>query len=291
MIDNNYKMIFIDIDGTLVNDEKIISEENISVITKLKEIGIYTVLASGKPYKSIEMFSEKCNAVPYLIGSNGAIVKDFKKDIDIFTKQISYSIANEIHKIIKTNNIYTMVTVDGNLIVEEEKYGMITKNRPEICEVPSIFGYLKSTEKSILKFTIIDGDKEKIANVRESLFKIPNISITPVDIIGIPQRFRKEGEEYSDPYCIDVMAKGINKADAITTLLKYLNISRTQTIAIGDGMNDIEMFESCYYKIAMGNAVQEIKDLANIITLSNNDSGVSVALNKLFTKELSKFKN
>lgn len=282
MINNTYKIVFIDIDGTLADDEKNISQATVSTIKKLKDIGVYTVLASGKPYKSIEIFSNKCNATPYLIGSNGAIVKDFEKEITIFSKKIELDTAIQILEVIKSYKSYTMVTVSGNLVVEEEKFGMYPPNRPEVIQTDSVLKYLKNTTDPILKFTIIDPDKEKITKMRETLLNIPNINITPLDIIGIPQTFRRQGEDYPNPYCLDVMPMNITNAEAIKSLLEYLKIDISESIAFGDGMNDIEMFQAVNYKVAMQNAVQELKEIANMVTLSNNESGVAVALNKIF---------
>lgn len=282
MLENKYKIIFVDIDGTLVDDEKNISKETSTVIKKLKDSGVYTVLTSGKPYKSIETFSKKCNATPYLIGSNGAIVKDFEKDITIFSKEIELDTAIKILDVIREYETYTMVTVGGNLLVAEEKFGMYPPNRPEVIKTLSLLKYFKNMNNPILKFSIIDGNKEKITKIRETLLNIPDINITPVDIIGIPQKFRKAGENYPNPYCIDIMPENVTKAEAIKALINYLNIDVSATIAIGDGMNDIEMLETVNYKIAMENAVQELKDIADMITLSNNNSGVAIALNKIF---------
>lgn len=78
------------------------------------------------------------------------------------------------------------------------------------------------------------------------------------------------------------MPKDVTKAEAIKELIKYLDINLSETIAFGDGMNDIEMFQAVNYKVAMKNAVQELKDIADMITESNNQSGVAIALNKIF---------
>lgn len=282
MLENKYKIIFVDIDGTLVDDEKRISEETINIIKNLKENGIFTVLTSGKPYESIRIFSEKCYAVPYLIASNGAIVKDLEKNIDIFNKSIEKDTAIKILNIIKESNIYTMVTISGNLVVDEEKYGVVPKNRPEVIIDKSLQKYFTETDKAIIKFSIIDGDRNKVSKIRERIIEQFDVSVTPIDIFEVPKSFKKEGEDYPNPYCVDIMPNGITKAEAIKELIKYLGISLSETIAFGDGMNDIEMFQTVNYKVAMENAVQELKNIANMITKSNNKSGVAVALKKIF---------
>ena len=282
MLENKYKIIFIDIDGTLVDDEKRISEETINIIKNLKENGIFTVLTSGKPYESIRTFSEKCYAIPYLIASNGAIVRNLEKNIDIFNKNIEKDTAIKILSMIKESNLYTMVTISGNLVVDEEKYGVVPKNRPEVIIGESLQKCFKETDKPIIKFSIIDGDKNKISKIREKIIEQFDVSVTQIDVFGVPKSFRKKGEDYPNPYCVDVMPKGVTKAEAIKEIVKYLGINLSETIAFGDGMNDIEMFQTVNYKVAMENAVQELKNMADIITKSNNESGVAVALKKIF---------
>lgn len=283
MVENKYKIIFVDIDGTLVDDEKQISEETIETIKKLKEKGIYTVLTSGKPYGSIEQFSKKCYANPYLIASNGAIVRDFERNKNIFYKSMEKNIALEILNRIKQNEMYTMVTLAGNLVVDEEKYGIIPKNRSEVIVTQSLREYFEQTDEAIIKFSVMDGDKQKITKIRKMIVENFNVNVTPVDIFCVPKSFRNKGEEYPNPYGIDIMPKNITKAEAIKVLTKDLNINLSETIAFGDGMNDIEMFNVVGYKVAMGNAVQELKNMADMITDTNNKSGVAVALNKIFS--------
>ena len=119
MLNNKYKIVFVDIDGTLVDDEKRISNETIQIIRKLKEEGVYTVLTSGKPYNSIKQFSNKCYETPYIIASNGAIVKNLERNTDIFKKNINKDIAIKILDMIKENNLYTMVTISGNIVTDD----------------------------------------------------------------------------------------------------------------------------------------------------------------------------
>lgn len=184
--------------------------------------------------------------------------------------------ALKILKCIKDNNFYTMVTVSGNLIADEIKFGIDNFARKEFIYTESLQTYLKSTINPILKFTVIDTNKEKLEQIRIELSNIPNINILPLDIIILPVEFNKA------TYCLDIMTLNITKAKAVKALLDYLKIDSSNAIAIGDGNNDIEMFESVGYKIALENSVQPLKDIADIVTKSNNDSGVAIALNNIF---------
>lgn len=81
---------------------------------------------------------------------------------------------------------------------------------------------------------------------------------------------------------MDIMPRGISKAKAIEEMCNYLKINLSQTVVFGDGLNDIEMFNVGGYKVAMGNAVKKIKNLADVVTKTNNESGVAYELNEIF---------
>lgn len=282
-MNNKYKIVFIDIDGTLVNDEKIVPEENIKAIKKIKEKGIEVVLASGRPYHSIEEYSNTVGAIPYIIGSNGGVVANFVEDKKIFTTNIEKEVALEILKVIKENDIYFTVTISGNLIVENEQYGMSKENRNEIVVLKnSAEEYLQETNEPIIKFSIIDDEKEKLEKVRKEIIERFNIDATEVNEFMILKKYRKPENNYKVPYIMDIMPRGISKAKAIEEMCNYLKINLSQTVVFGDGLNDIEMFNVGGYKVAMGNAVKKIKNLADVVTKTNNESGVAYELNEIF---------
>ena len=273
-MNNKYKIVFIDIDGTLVNDEKMVPEENIKIIKALKKNGIEVVLASGRPYHSIEKYSNQVGAVPYIIGSNGGIVANFVEDKKIFSTNIEKDSALEIAKLIKDNNIYFTVTISGNLIVEDE-----------LILVNSLEEYLETNDAPVIKFSLMDDKKENLQKVRKIVLDRFNIDATEVDEFMIPKKYRKAENNYKLPYVMDIMPKGISKAKAIEELCKYLGIELAQTVVFGDGLNDIEMFNVGGYKVAMGNAANQIKELADVVTKTNNEAGVAYELNKIFDIE------
>ena len=245
-MNNKYEIVFIDIDGTLVNDEKIVPEENIEIIRKLKENGIEVVLASGRPYHSIEKYSKQVGAVPYIIGSNGGIVANFVDDKKIFSTSIKKERAIEILKLIKKNNIYCTITISGNLIVEDEQYSITRENRNELVLVTSLEEYLETNDGSVIKFSLIDEGKDKLNEMRKEIIDKFNIEVTEIDEFMIQKKYRKAENNYKLPYIMDIMPEGISKAKAIYELCKYWGI------------------------------------LADVITKTNNEAGVAYELNKIF---------
>ena len=122
-------------------------------------------------------------------------------------------------------------------------------------------------------------NKEDLQIAREKLINKFNITITNVDTFVIPNKYRKAGK---NPYIMDIMKEYVNKGEAIKKLCKYLNLNTQEGIIFGDGLNDIEMFELDAYKVAMKNAKDKIKEMADFVTISNNEAGVAYKLNKIF---------
>ena len=146
----------------------------------------------------------------------------------------------------------------------------------------SLEEYLQLNNEPIIKFSVIDYEKEKLQKARKEIINQFDINITEVDEFMIPKKYRKAENNYKLPYIMDIMPKGVNKAKAIEELSKYLNINLSETIVFGDGLNDIEMFNIKGYKVAMGNAASKIKNLADVVTKTNNEAGVAYELNKIF---------
>lgn len=159
---------------------------------------------------------------------------------------------------------------------------MTRENRNELVLVNSLEEYLKTNDAPVIKFSLMDDKKENLQKVRKLVLDRFNIDATEVDEFMIPKKYRKAENNYKLPYVMDIMPKGISKAKAIEELCKYLGIEIAQTVVFGDGLNDIEMFNVGGYKVAMGNAADQIKELADVVTKTNNEAGVAYELNKIF---------
>jgi len=285
MINNKHKIVFCDIDGTLVNDNHYMTEETEKVIKTLVDNGIYFVLTSGKPFSVIKEFSLKCGAMPYVIGLNGASIHDCNTNEVIYSKSIEKQIVLDIIDFVKEEEVYVFIGVSsGKTVTEEAKYGFSPKNRKDITIVKSLREYVEgSTSEQLLKITIFEPSKKKLAGIGEKIREKFDLNITPAYLHVVPERFKEEKDkELHNPYVIEIMDKKVSKAEAIKELTKYLDIKLSETVAIGDETKDYDMLAIADYKIAMANATQELKDIADMVTTSNNESGVAKAMHKLF---------
>lgn len=178
-----------------------------------------------------------------------------------------------------------MVTVGGNLIVEEINYGITPKNRCEVIITDSIEKYIINSNEPVLKISVINGSEEIVNNFRDTLLDISEINILPVEKFKVPKSFWNPIDNNYMVHSVDIMADNVSKKEALKSLCSYLNIDLNDTIGIGDGLNDLEMFKVVGYKVAMANAEEEIKKMADTTTSSNNESGVAKALYKIFIEK------
>lgn len=243
-----YKIAFIDLDGTLLNSQKQMSEFDCLVLKKAsKQIKI--VFASARGYNRIKPYVEQIGTNSnsnYTLAFNGGLLINNTEEIKLIDNCINPSnlncLLNWCNEVVSTSEIF-VYTYEKSLKLQKG-------------EVPS---------QTIYKVVIKD-TSENILNLRNS---IPN-SIT--ELFEITS---------SEPTRIEFVQKGITKKQAILTLLKHFNLSNKEMIAIGDGENDILMLDLAGMAIAMGNASTEVKNHANVVTDTNDNSGVGKALNKI----------
>ncbi len=265
----SYKIIALDIDGTLTNSEKVITDKTLTALTKLQEQGGKVVLASGRPTMGILPIAEKVQLKKYggyILAYNGGSVIDVQDNLSVvYSKNFPLNTIPEICSNIKNKNIAINTYQDSNIIVGNtiNKY---TKIESKITGMPIKFvdNFVEYVDFSINK-CLLSGEPEDIVEI-EKLFK------NKFDgVLGV---FR------SEPFFLELVPLGVNKAESIDILLKSLNLTKDECIACGDGFNDITMIEYAGLGVAMENANDKLKEVADYITLSNDDDGVADVINK-----------
>lgn len=269
-----YKLIALDLDGTLTDKNKNILEETKQELIKLAQKGVIIVLASGRPTAGIfkeakELILDQVGG--YLLSFNGARVLDYKTNEVVYEQTLSSEIAHEMYDRAKafglsplTYNATEIITEDiGDHWIQLESF--TTK-----MNIKHVQDFKKEVNFDVNK-VLITGEPAYVAQILDE-FKAP--------YEGKMSIYR------SDPYFIECMANGIDKAASLDVLCKKLGIKQEETVAFGDGYNDLSLIEYCGYGVAMENAVDEVKERANYITLSNNDNGIAYCLKQLEEKGL-----
>ncbi len=286
-----YKLIAIDLDGTLLNEYSMIPETTVEVIKKVKEKGIEIVLASGRPANSIITFARSLGIDNYLIAGNGALVYDIQNDKNIFDAFFDKNHALQIAEICEENSIFYNAYTQRDIIASALKYNILAYekenlNKPEgqkthINIVPNIKEYIQSSDcDEYLKMTICDESKIVFENILRKMEVVPDVEILKPEWMS-KKFFRFGSSEFSiEYYFSEITKKNINKWVALEKLAERLGINREEIIAIGDNVNDEEMIKNAGLGIAMSNAAEEIREVADYITDSYTNEGVKKALEK-----------
>ena len=256
------KIVFIDLDGTLKNSEGKITDRAFKIIEKLKKLGIYIVFTTGRSIPYTINIAKNYNPSGYMITSNGA----------------------EIYNYVNDNLIYASTINKENLAFIDElvsKYNLtFTANGKDFRYTNKVTDNLG--KKLVEKLTDISTDINQVVLQSKNLDDMKYFRRDLNENAELKITNKGEINQARDYYFYDVTNSDTSKGEAIIKLCELLGIDLSKTMAIGDAGNDIDMFKVCTYKVAMANADQELKDIANLETLSNDQDGVAVVLERLY---------
>lgn len=287
-----YKLIAIDLDGTLLNSYGEISKEDKEYIKKLVEKGIKVVLTSGRTNSAMENFAEELEANQYMICGNGATIYDLQNHKNIYNQYLSKEKILQIANMAEENSIYYNIYTENSIITKTLNYNTLfyynenikkpdsKKTSIEIVEdIPKYIENLNT--KSFLKVTVCDDELMIFNRIMKKLKQIKDIDV--LEVSHMSRKIIKYGteEKHIQYYYTEISNKNVNKWNAIKHLINQLSILPEEVIAIGDNSNDISMIENAGIGIAMGNSAPYVKQCSDLITEDNNSSGVSKALKKI----------
>ena len=286
-----YKLLAIDLDGTLLNSYGEVSENTKNALKEAKKQGIEVVLSSGRTIDSVENLAIELGVDNYLISGNGAVVYDIQQKEIIYNQFLTKEKILQIAKICEENSIYYNIYTETEIIAKTLNYNVLfyhnenlkkrEDKRTQINIVKDIIKYVEeSNEQKFLKVTICEKDKLVFNSILRKVNEIKDLDILEVEFMS--KKIVKNGTtqvpiEY---YYTEVTNQNVNKWTALEFLMKKLNIDKTEVVAIGDNMNDKEMIQNSGLGIAMGNSNSKIKELADIVVKDNNSDGVCEAVLK-----------
>lgn len=272
-----YKLVAMDMDGTLLNSDKYISEENKKILNEIRNLGVKISFCTGRLFTSARGYAKLLGGKVYIISCNGAYITDENYN-DIAVYPMSVGISEEIIDICRRYDTYYYFFDRYRIYSEKEIYGQSVylkgndlfsdedKTEFVICDDLKKTINLQGTE--ILKYVIFDEDKDKLKTIREELEKL-NVEISS-----------------SLTNNIEITAAGVNKGAGLKQLMDFLNISSDEVIAIGDSENDISMLKMAGLGIAMGNGGYDVKKVSKYVTASEDNDGVALALKNFILEGL-----
>ncbi|MEQ8197716.1 MAG: Cof-type HAD-IIB family hydrolase [Clostridiaceae bacterium] len=270
-----YKLVCVDMDGTLLNSRKRISSETRKSVMEAARQGVIVAISTGRIYNNAAFYSKNINLKSPVIAANGAIItgKDSREIFKgVIGHETSVRILNILEKYSLTPHFHTRDSVFcGSSINSFASRLFMTRGMPDEYKIRihSISGeskwesILKEKEADILKCITFSKSQSKIKKVKEELQGIKEIQVTS-----------------SNAFNIEINASGISKGTGARILSEHLGIEREAVMCIGDSENDLSMIEFAGLGVAMGNAAERVKEKADFVTVSNNNNGVGYAINK-----------
>ncbi|GIN62929.1 5-amino-6-(5-phospho-D-ribitylamino)uracil phosphatase YitU [Robertmurraya siralis] len=261
-------LIALDLDGTLLTDDKTLSEATKKVIKKAKEDGHVVMIATGRPYRSSEQYYHELHLNTPIVNFNGAFVHHpLAKNWGAYHTPLDIQVAKEVVDICyhyQFHNIVAEVIDEVYFHYHDEKLlDVFSMGNPSIT-TGDLREFLTDSPTSMLIHT----EEEHLKTIRSHLSDIH------AELI--------DHRSWAAPWhVIEIVRHGQNKAVGIQKVSDYMNIPKERIIAFGDEDNDLEMIEYAGRGIAMGNAIDQLKNIANDTTLTNEQDGVAVYLNEL----------
>lgn len=268
-----YKLLCTDMDGTLLNDKKEVSERTIKVIKEAHAKGAKIAICTGRPFTSANVYADLIGIKTPVISANGAYIRDKDNDEIIYQSKLGIDNCKKILSILKKYEIPVNFHGPDIMLCDEFSYSAkiymkLNESLPEDKRIKVIIvddwkKALNDNIDSIVKCLAIDNDIKKIKSAKEEMIKEKELETV---------------SSYSNNF--EVMCKGVSKGRAVEILSKYLGINQEEIICIGDNENDISMIRYAGLGVAMGNAEKLVKETADYITDTNDKDGVAKVIEK-----------
>ena len=271
------RLLFLDLDGTLLNDAKEITPGNRAALERTLKRGHGVIITTGRPLKSALEQSRRLGLDKpgcYTIAYNGAMVYDWSKQDKVFQRALT--IPSVIRVFEKANEI-------GEHIQTYDSFDVLVEPRGDDEAVRRYCKMVSMTHRVI-------GDIH--TDLREDPVKCLVINYEKKDGLEVMQRWIRENMPemdcfFSCPQFLEVVPKGMNKGEAVKMLCKLLSVEIENAVACGDAANDMAMLKAAGIGVAMMNGADEVKAVADYITTrDNNHDGVAEAADKFFYEDV-----
>ena len=286
-----YKLVAIDLDGTMLNSYGEVTENTSKTIKKVIESGADVIIASGRPIDSIKQIAKEIGSTKYFIAGNGALVYDIQKEEVIYEKYMSKEKVLEIIKICEENSISYNVYTDKTILATTLKYNVLYYHKENLKKeenkktniniVENMYEYVKNLqENKFLKITICDDNKTVFNSILRKVKKINNIEVLEVSHMSRKMITQGTEEVPIEYYYTEISLANVDKWNAIEFLMEKLNLKQEEIMTIGDNINDKKMVENAGVGVSMKNSALSVNEIGDFITEDNNSDGVKIAIYK-----------
>ena len=264
-----YKLLVLDVDGTLLNDKKEITPRTHAALLKAQQMGVHVVLASGRPTNGVQPLAEALELNHYggfILSYNGGQIINAQTGELMFEKRIDPAMIPYLNRKAKENG-FAIFTYHKDYILTDSPENKHVQEEAELnkMRIIGVENFPEAVDFAPCKCILTSDDENNLVGLENHWKK---------RLDGVLEAFR------SEDYFLEVAPHFINKGNTLAVLMEMLNITTEEVVAIGDGVADVSMLQLAGTGVAMGNARDSVKACADFTTLPNNMEGVAVAIEK-----------
>lgn len=268
-----YKLLAVDMDGTLLNSQKKVSPRTVAALAELAGRGVFVVTSTGRGRAEINDYPDVIKLMNYGVLNSGGLLFDFVRDEPIaihgvdeptILKLIDFGLEERamIHLLTTKKSVAREADIQNMAAFDMAVYFDMFNRICERCD--DFKGYVHAHPGEVIKVNLYHRNAESrdrnLARMREM-----NLSIS-----------------FAEAFNLEAAPANITKASGLIELCEFLKIDVAEAVAIGDAHNDREVLQVAGLGVAMGNASDEIKNLADLVTLDNDNDGVAAAIERIF---------
>ena len=268
------KMVALDLDGTTLRKDKSLAERTVKAFDAAIANGTEIVIATGRVFDALPESIMGYKGINYIINSNGATIRDVKRNEIIYKNMMAPETVEMLIPLINYPGHRTEIFARGGAYVGQDEYDRLAAKEVKLpheqyvlntrIPVPDIFALMEEMKDDIENISVNFRDISEKKELYNKLKKIDDITVTS-----------------SFWFNVEVGGASTSKASAIDYLVNKLGIKQSEIMAVGDSENDSRIIEFAGVGVAMGNASDDVKNIADEITLTNEEDGVAVAIEKL----------
>jgi Cof subfamily protein (haloacid dehalogenase superfamily) len=267
----NYRLLVIDLDGTLVNRNGDISDRDRQALAEAAARGVKVALSTGRIVRACRRIIDLLSLDGYHIFYDGALVSDPHQNREVYAQPIKKGVVRRAVEFSRKNDTYLELYSSENFFAERENWSDTIHRRFFKVEPTFVdFNGIWERERIIKAELVVHSLEEaaKAENFRREFDGSLRFSIA-------------RAPAYPGIDFVNIIDPGVSKGEALKALVSFIDVPMSEVIAIGDGLNDISLLEVAGKAVAMGNAFPEVKEVADHITLDVENSGVAAAVERL----------
>ncbi|GAB1438172.1 sugar-phosphatase [Providencia sp.] len=263
------KLVAIDLDGTLLNSQHQISPAVTDAVKQAQQKGVHIILASGRPFSGIVPYLKELGldtADNYCISNNGSVIHQANDGSHLVENLLDFDDYQYFEELARNIGVHMHALADNSMFTANRDISHYTVKDAYLTNTPLIYCPANEMDNALAftKFMMID-HPEKL----------------DIGISYIPENvFENYSLARTSPYFLEIANKTSSKGAALQSICEKLGITPDKVMSIGDQNNDIQMLQYASVSVAMGNAIEPIRQMAKFVTSTNEEDGVAVAINK-----------